>query len=252
MKHIDQEYCLPFDNTNPELWMRIEHLGRYVYASGFARRINAHSILDVACANGYGCIQMAQTDAHILGIDYNESLIKEARSSASESLQNNVHFRCADLNTDTLSDIPAQDLITCFDTLEHLVSPVDFLSKLSALQTKNGALLLSVPKAKYESVDNDGIPTNEFHLHRFTEVDMTDLLSSAGYQVSKTLYQPYTNMCMSLLNNACRDSGTSKQDAIAYFDQSKEALLFFARMFGVPTTDMKKLSYIVLYVAHKV
>ncbi len=82
--------------------------------------------------------------------------------------------------------------------------------------------------------------------------NVADMLTGAGYRIQKTLYQPYTNLCMSLQNNVCRNTGTSKQDALSHFDQSEEALLFFARMFGVPTTDMKKFSYSMLFEAQKI
>ncbi|MBT3319882.1 MAG: methyltransferase domain-containing protein [Clostridia bacterium] len=251
MKHIDQEFCLPFDKENPEFWMRIEHLGRYVFAADYARKIGAKSVLDVACSNGYGCRQMAGSGAQILGIDYNASLIDSATALSNAAQITNAAFRCADLNTDPLSDIPTPDLITCFDTLEHLESPADFLSKLSGMQTKNGTLLLSVPKAKFEPTDKAGVPTNTFHLHRFSEADMTDLLTGAGYRIQQNLYQPHTNICMSLHNKACRESGTSKQIALAHFDQSDKSLLFFARMFGIPTTDLNEFSYGVFFVAQK-
>lgn len=252
MKHIDQEYCLPFDNTNPELWMRVEHLGRYIFATDYIRRTGAKTVLDVACSNGYGCLEMAGSGAQILGIDYNESLIDSAISSASSAQITNVQFRCANLNTDPLDSIPTPDLITCFETLEHLTSPSDFLGKLSSLQSKGGTLLLSVPKAKYEPTDSAGIPTNTFHLHRFSESALTALLTASGYRITKTLYQPYTNICMSLLNKACRDSQINKSEANGFFDQSEQALRFFARMFGLPTADLKKSSYSIFLIAQKV
>jgi ubiquinone/menaquinone biosynthesis C-methylase UbiE len=251
MKHIDQEFCLPYDTANPEFWMRIEHLGRYIFAADHIRRTNAKSVLDVACANGYGCFEMASSGAQILGIDYNASLIENAISAASAANVTNAAFRSADLNTNPLTGISA-DLITCFDTLEHLISPADFLAKLSSLQSKGASLLLSVPKPNFEPVDSAGIPTNTYHLHRFEERDLCSLLSAAGYSIQKTLYQPHTNICMSLENNACRDSNTSKTQARSFFNQSEQALRFFARMLGTPTTDLCEFSYSVLLIAQKI
>ena len=194
---------------------------------------------------------MAQTGAQILGIDYNQSLIESARASANEAQLPNVHFLCANLNTDSLDDISSPDLVTCFDTLEHLKNPSDFLSKLSALQNKNGTLLLSVPKAKYEPTDSSGVPTNTFHLHRFSRDDLTNLLKNSGYRIEKTLGQPYTNINMSLHNKARRDIGTTKRDALNFFDQSEEAISFFARMFALPTADLYEFSYSTFIIAKK-
>ena len=198
MKHIDKEYCLPFDNTNPEFWMRIEHLGRYLYAADFIKKHKPKKVLDAACANGYGCLEMAGFDCEVFGLDYNKELISMAKEAAVLEGRTNVSFRLTNLNTDNLSWINGIDLATCFDTIEHLDNPQEFLHNLSNVLHKNGVLLLSVPKAKYEPVDKDGVPTNEFHLHRFTEDDLNSLLTDAGFFIQKTLYQPYTNMCMSL------------------------------------------------------
>lgn len=251
MKHIDKEYCLPFDNENPEFWMRIEHLGRYLYASDFIKKHKPKKVLDAACANGYGCLEMAGFDCEVLGLDYNEALITEAKETAKLAGRNNANFRLTDLNTDNLGWLKDIDLATCFDTLEHLKDPKQFLGNLSEVLRKNGVLLLSVPKAKYEPVDKDGIPTNEYHLHRFTKDDLSSLLTNAGFFIQKTLYQPYTNMCMSLEKNVFRDTDIDAEQARQYFATSKDALRFFARMFALPDPSLEKFSYSYFVFARK-
>ena len=76
-------------------------MGSYIYASDFIKKRNAASVLDAACADGYGCIEMAQTGAAIHGLDYNAKLIKKAKSK-SISLDN-VDFTKTNLNEDDLS-----------------------------------------------------------------------------------------------------------------------------------------------------
>ena len=251
MKHIDEEYCLPFDNTNPEFWMRLEHLGRYIYAADYIKKHSCSKVLDAACADGYGCIEMASSDTQIYGIDYNRELIEKAEISAKKAGLRNVHFYNRDLNTDSLDWLCDIDLITCFDTLEHLKEPNVFLQKLSSLQQKQGALLLSVPKADFEPVDSSGVPTNTFHLHRFSESDISALLSDAGYSIRKTLYQPYTNMCMSLEKNVLRDTGISPEQARSYYCGSADALRFFARTYAMPDPSLSEFSYSIFIVAYK-
>ena len=45
------EYCDPF-NEKQYYWMRVEHLGRYLYVKNNIK--DGCNILDIACANGYG------------------------------------------------------------------------------------------------------------------------------------------------------------------------------------------------------
>ena len=249
MKHIDKEYCLPFDSSNPEFWMKLEHLGRYIYASDFIKKRNAASVLDVACADGYGCIEMAQTGAAIHGLDYNAELIKKAKSK-SISLAN-VDFTKTNLNEDDLSCFTGADLVTCFDTLEHLKSPAEFLSKINKTLKRFGTLLLSVPKADFEPVDEHGQPTNEFHLHRFSRTEIVSLLETAGFSVTKVLHQPFTNLCMSLEKSAIRDTNVSIEKARSFYCDSKEALRFFARAYALPMPTLEEHSYSIFIIAEK-
>lgn len=251
MKHIDKEYCLPFDNENPEFWMRIEHLGRYLYAADLIKKHKPKKVLDAACSNGYGCLEMSGFNCEVVGLDYNEELIAMAKEAAASKQKTNVVFQLTDLNNDDLSWLEDIDLVTCFDTLEHLKNPKEFLSNISRALRKNGMLLLSVPKAKYEPVDKEGVPTNEFHLHRFTTDNLSCLLTDAGFFIQKTLYQPYTNMCMSLEKNVVRDTDIDIEQARQYFSTTEDALRFFARMFAIPDPSLEKFSYTYFIIARK-
>ena len=251
MKHIDKEYCLPFDNSNPEFWMKLEHLGRYIYASDFIKKRNAASVLDVACADGYGCIEMAQTGAELFGVDYNSSLIDKANRTAAGASLTNLHFYNLDLNEDDLRWLKDIDLVTCFDTLEHLKKPQKFLENACSVLKRFGTLLLSVPKAQYEPVDNNGEPTNEYHIHRFEPDALEDMLTKAGFEIQKTLYQPFTNLCMSLEKSAVRDTNVSLEKARSFYCDSKEALRFFARAYALPMPTLEEHSYSIFIIAEK-
>ena len=247
------EYCLPFDNENSEFWMRIEHLGRYLFAADCARRYMAGRVLDVACANGYGCFEMASAVKTAYGIDYNEELIGNARHQASQTGTDNVHFFCDDLNRIKLADIIGKtiDMVTCFDTLEHLADPVAFVQNIADVLRFHGFLLLSVPKKELEPVNRHGKPKNKYHLHRFTETEINELLKENGFEIIRRLGQPYTNINMKLANNVCRDTGISKQEVMSHYSQTKEGLRMFARMYGLPTLDLPEYSYNTVIIAQK-
>ncbi len=251
LKHIDKEYCLPFDSSNPEFWMRIEHLGRYIYAADYIKKRNINRVLDAACADGYGCIEMAQSGAEIFGIDYNSELIEKAINTAAGFSLTNLNFYNRDLNEDNLGWLKDIDLVTCFDTLEHLEDPKKFLENVCRVMNRFGTLLLSVPKAKFEPVDENGSPTNEFHLHRFTHKGIASLLETTGFSIQKVLHQPFTNLCMSLEKNVIRDTGISLEKLRSFYSDSKEAIRFFARMYALPAPTLEEHSYSIFIIAEK-
>lgn len=231
--------------------MKIEHLGRYLYAADYIKRHNIENVLDAACADGYGCFEMSHSGSNICGIDYNSRLIEKAKIHARITANRNLRFYKSDLNKDDLKWLESMDLVTCFDTIEHLQNPLLFLKRIHSLLTKNATLMLSVPKADFEPVDAEGNPTNEFHLHRFQAEDLYLLLEKADFGVQKTLFQPFTNMCMTLENNALRDTSMSKSHARRFYSNSKEALRFFARMYAIPAPSLGEYSYSLFVVARK-
>lgn len=254
MKSIDEEFCLPYDNNNFEFWMRLEHLGRYLFAADCIRRYKARIVLDLACANGYGCFEMAKAAQETYGADYNQKLIEQAQKTAKDEKNSKVYFRNLDLNKQSLDGLmnASPDLTTCFDTLEHLKEPKSFLNNLSSIMKKESMLLLSVPKGDFERTDKHGNLKNPYHLHKFSKDDIAELLKNAGFKIVKSMGQPYTNICMSLENNVCRDTRTKKKDVRKHFNQSKEAIRHFARMFGLPSQDLLEFSYTIFVVAQKI
>ena len=68
--NVNYEYIDSFDDTKDYL-IRIEHLGRYYFATDILK--NHKSILDVACANGYGTYILSKIATKVYGIDCNKT-----------------------------------------------------------------------------------------------------------------------------------------------------------------------------------
>jgi len=110
-----------------------------------------------------------------------------------------IKFYKEDLNQINLckysNQINNSDLFLFLDTLEHLLNPIEFIKKLSAMQKKGSLLVAScpnfksikmlfafikgeLPKEKYGYFD-------ETHLHWLTEKQLKKIFIANGYKVKK-------------------------------------------------------------------
>jgi ubiquinone/menaquinone biosynthesis C-methylase UbiE len=156
-----------------------EHAARYVYALPF---VEGKTVLDIACGTGYG-IGLIQTKAtFVAGVDVDTEAaleaVNECAKNAAVILGNGL-------------DLPfpgeSFDLITSFETLEHLHERSAFLKELQRVLRPNGLLLLSTPNARYTH-PVDGKPSNPFHVHEYTPDELGDELK-AFFSVDQLLGQ---------------------------------------------------------------
>src|SRR3972149_8752118 len=128
-EHTDLErVSLRKDPTIPVVVIR-EHLIRYIYAM---QSIADKDVLDVACGSGYGMFLMSFLTKSVSGYDYSEEAIAEAKKFEYRSP---VGLEIRNLNTaTTLANDKAQmfDVITCFETIEHLDDPHKFIELLKS------------------------------------------------------------------------------------------------------------------------
>lgn len=136
-----------------------EHAARYVFSLPF---VDGKRVLDIACGTGYGIAILKSTAAHVTGVDVDANAVAEAKAEcggkAAVLLGNGLGLPFADASF---------DVITSFETLEHLHERATFLSELHRVLRPSGILLLSTPNANY-SQPVDGIPSNPFHIHEYT------------------------------------------------------------------------------------
>jgi len=141
-----------------------EHRSRYRYA---AQHVRDRVVLDLACGSGYGCFILANADARlVIGMDIAlESAEDRGRSFA--------------LCTADAAKIPLQDhsidVITSFETIEHVEDDQAFVSELRRVITPGGRLFLSTPNGSL-SPKMDGRPANPFHVREYEPVHLERLL----------------------------------------------------------------------------
>ena len=144
-----------------------EHAARYMFALPF---VEDKSVLDIACGTGYGIAILKDEARHVTGVDVDA----EAASQATAECDN----KAAVLLGNGLGlpfDDNSFDVITSFETLEHLHERGKFLGELHRVLRPDGRLILSTPNANYTMPVN-GKPSNPFHIFEYAPGDLSEEL----------------------------------------------------------------------------
>ncbi|MEO7660382.1 MAG: class I SAM-dependent methyltransferase [Pyrinomonadaceae bacterium] len=146
-----------------------EHAARYNFAMPF---VSNREVLDIACGTGYGIGLLRSMAKLVTGVDIDPAAAKQALvecgANASVLLGNGLGLPFED---------ESFDVITSFETLEHLYERGRFLAELRRVLRPGGVLLLSTPNANYTKPVN-GTPSNRFHIHEYTPDELRSELGS--------------------------------------------------------------------------
>jgi SAM-dependent methyltransferase len=135
-----------------------EHAARYLFA---LPSVAGKMVLDIACGTGYGIAILKTRAKHVVGVDVDQGALDEAKGEASPTAS--VSF--GDGLALPFAD-ESFDVVTSFETLEHLHQRIAFLSELKRVLRSGGLLILSTPNANYTQ-PVDGKPTNPFHIFEY-------------------------------------------------------------------------------------
>jgi 2-polyprenyl-3-methyl-5-hydroxy-6-metoxy-1,4-benzoquinol methylase len=142
-------------------------LARYHYALPLAR---GKSVCDAACGVGYGSAYLAGAGAtRVIGMDLDSDVIAWANQYYK---RDTVRFVCANL----CEEWPVSerfDVITSFETLEHLDEPERFLAHVDGHLSPDGRVLLSVPNGL---LDLDRHPDDDRHVNHFSADELWSLV----------------------------------------------------------------------------
>lgn len=135
-----------------------EHTARYAFALPF---VENKSVLDIACGTGYGLGFLKKKAEYVAGVDVDINAANEAKAecgiNASVLLGDGLNLPFSDSSF---------DVVTSFETLEHLHERPKFLSELKRILRSRGFLILSTPNANYTKPFN-GKPSNPFHVFEY-------------------------------------------------------------------------------------
>lgn len=135
-----------------------EHTARYAFVLPL---VHNRVVLDIACGTGYGLSFLKTRARCVAGVDVDLGAATEARKECDG--------KCSVLLADGTRLPFAEesfDVVTSFETLEHLHQRSLFLSELRRVLKPGGLLVLSTPNANYTQPVN-GKPANPFHVFEY-------------------------------------------------------------------------------------
>ncbi len=146
-----------------------EHAARYVFALPF---VENKRVLDIACGTGYGVGLLRSAARFVVGVDIDAEAAREAKNECGEN---------AEVLLGNGLGLPFEaevfDVITSFETLEHLHERRAFLGELHRVLKPDGKLILSTPNANYSQPVN-GVPANPFHIHEYEPEELRSELEA--------------------------------------------------------------------------
>jgi ubiquinone/menaquinone biosynthesis C-methylase UbiE len=146
----------------------IEHLHRYAVAREFC---SGRTVLDIASGEGYGTSLLAVVAAFAYGVDISSDVIEHARAKYGAS---NLSFLVGDAVSIPLDD-RSVDVITCFETIEHLEEHEEVFAEFCRVLKPTGLLILSTPESSiYYRQD----PENKFHRKVISQAQLQNIVNS--------------------------------------------------------------------------
>lgn len=156
---------------------RADHRGRYRFATAYAHP--GAKVLDLACGVGYGCRILADQSAcaSVVGIDLSADAIAYGTKHFAGD---RVSLRVGDALQVPDPGAPF-DLVTSFETLEHL-DAARLLPRLRGWLSEKGVLIASVPNERALPLSPERFP---YHLRHYTPDEFEALLAAAGLRVTE-------------------------------------------------------------------
>lgn len=164
MEYTGERY-LPWE---PNAQASYEHYHRYTLALPFAR---GKKVLDVASGEGYGAALLAQVAETVTGADVNAETVAHANTRYGNE---RVRFIEASIHNIPLQD-GMFDLITCFETIEHVHEQERALDELFRLLKDDGILLISTPN---RLVFQEGGKPWPWHVKEFEQAEFEAFLKN--------------------------------------------------------------------------
>ena len=144
-------------------------------------QVPGQRLLDVGCGVGRFCHAAHAQGWRVVGIDISPRAIEIGRRFAHFPLQQKS---VAEL----VSERECFDVVTCFEVLEHLAAPREFLTTIVEVLTPGGHVFCTVPNWDCREVQTstrpDWIPP--VHLGFFTEKALRCLAAEAGFRDFRT------------------------------------------------------------------
>lgn len=252
-----QDCIDPFDLENPNLWVKIEHLGRYLFAADYLRDYRPRRVADIACGMGYGLNELAKIADFVVAVDRSSEVLKIDDldwNTDNHEGQGKIDFHEQDLESLPWSRHLVNsdlDAIISFETLEHLIEPELVIAQFSQSLNENGWLICSVPNALHEPPDRMGLPVNPYHKQLFNFSEFRRLLDKHSFQVIYRLGQASSNILFKRESQLLKHRSISQR--IGDFSElhSPAIIRHLTYLLAYPTVSNIDGSYALIVVARK-
>jgi SAM-dependent methyltransferase len=143
-----------------------EHRARYRFAQ---QHVAGKRVLDIAAGTGFGAAMLSEAGAsEVVGCDLSPTaMVSASREHGSPP----IRFVAADGNLIPFRDA-SFDVITTFETLEHIADGVGYLKELRRVLRPAGELFLSTPNAAITAE----YVRNPYHHREYTAGELTEVL----------------------------------------------------------------------------
>jgi len=143
---------------------------RYIYALQYVKDKN---VLDIACGIGWGSYLMAMSGAQkVFAIDLSQEAIHTAKKYY---INPNIVYICGSLEDSNIPD-KSIDVVTSFETFEHLENPILILNEFHRILKPNGVLLLSTPNGYATKFKQKDLPHNPYHFQEYFKKEIVQML----------------------------------------------------------------------------
>ncbi len=159
-------------------------------------------VLDFGCGAGAATLFCAKRGAHVIYADVVPETIKALENALNETQPRKAEGIICDSTALPLPSNYVTKLIA-LEVLEHVESPKETLAELTRIVAPGAQLLLSVPGALSERIQQNFAPSYYFkkpnHIHIFESEDFKELVLNSGLEIeSYNCYGFYWSLWMML------------------------------------------------------
>jgi len=159
-------------DTPERIWQ--DHIARYRFA---CRYVKGKKVLDIACGTGHGSKLLCEAGAkRVIGVDISGKAINFATSRYKI---NGLEFKIGNILN---IDFPENyfDVITCFETIEHVQSQEKAFRELRRVLSSDGLLIISSPNRRLTSPGKSigDRPDNPFHTKEYSTREFISILKN--------------------------------------------------------------------------
>ena len=162
-----------------------EHTRRYEFACSF---VGGKDVVDLACGTGYGCMTMMKAGAkHVIGMDISAEAVEYANDYYSNP---DISYFKRDITKTALPDHVAE-VVTSFETIEHLTDDRAFITEVRRILKPNGIFIMSTPNIEFST------GANPYHVREYTLAKCEKLLaefSSVKAYGQRKVFRPIFNI----------------------------------------------------------